>query len=268
MPHRRVVILSPGGRFLSELLALLARRGTPVDALVLYPPSPPEGGWTTGGPGALLRRLARRVKRRLYTPPAGAAARVVRTGPLNGERMTRDLRRLRPDVVMLAHCGLVASHVLECAGEAVVNVHPGLLPWIRGSSPLGNSLLRGVPLGCSAFRVDAGIDTGRILARRLLPVSGHETPAQLREALFALWVQMAADLVAAVRDGVDEGFAQDSRFALCRTLPKADARRVIDEAVRGGVPRTLFEAWRGQCDARDLSLSPAATVRPVPVTPG
>jgi hypothetical protein len=259
-----VVILSPGGRFLSELMPVLARRRSPVDALVVYAPSrrPTSSGRRRGVPD-FLRRLAGWVRRRLYVPPAGAAVRVIHTGALNGTRMTRRLRGLRPDVVVLAHCGLLDPHVLECAREGVVNVHPGLLPWIRGSSPLGNSLQRGVPLGCTAFRVDAGIDTGRVLHRRLVPVLGGETAGQLRDNLFSLWVEMTADLVAAARNGVDEGFRQDARFALCRTLSRADAQRAIDAAVRDGVPRTAFEAWSDACDTPDLSLPWTAAVRPL-----
>jgi methionyl-tRNA formyltransferase len=258
---RRVVVLSPGGAFTSALLALLAERGSAADALLLYDPG------AAGGRRFLLpaRWLSRRVRRRLAARPAGGAARVVFTGALNGARMTDDLRRLRPDVVVLAHSGLVKPPVLEIAGEGVVNVHPGLLPWIRGSSPLANSLLRRVPLGCTAFRVDAGIDTGPIVARRLVRVRGGETAAELRDALFGLWVEMTADLVGAARAGaLPPGFAQAERFPLCRTLPPSERRTAVEEALRAGEPAALFERWRPLCHPSDLSLPAGADGPSVP----
>jgi len=259
---RRVVVLSPGGRLASALLVLLARSGTPVDALVLYVPGVLRE-WRSASPSRRLlglpllplRWLNRRVRRRLAARPAGGAGSVVFSGALNGRRLADDLWRLRPDVVVLAHCGLVAPPLLEIAREGVVNVHPGLLPWIRGNSPLGHSLLRGVPLGCTAFRVDAGIDTGRILARRLLPIGGGETAAQLRDGLFRLWVEMTADLVAAASAGeLAEGLAQGDRFPLCRTLADPEQLQAIEDAVRRGEPRALFELWRPLCQPSDLSL--------------
>jgi len=268
-----VVVLSPGGSFVSALLALLAQRGIPADALVLYAPGVAREWWRSASPaGRLLglpilplRWLRRRAKRRLAPLPPGGAARVVFSGALNGARMTRDLRRLRPDVVVLAHCGLVTPRVLEIAREGVVNVHPGLLPWVRGNSPLGNSLLLRVPLGCTAFRVDAGIDTGRVLTRRLVPIAGGETAAELRDALFRLWVEMTADLVAAASAGeIPDGFAQDRRFPLRRTLDRSDQERVIEEATRRGEPRSLFELWRPLCRPADLSLPAGADAGFVP----
>jgi hypothetical protein len=273
---RRVVVLSPGGRFTSDLMALLALRGTAVDALVLYVPgvvrewrSASPAGRLLGLPFLPLRWLRRRVRRRLAARAPGGAARVVLSGSLNGRRMTRDLRRLRPDVVVLAHCGLVAPHLLEIARDGVVNVHPGLLPWIRGNSPLGSSFLRRVPLGCTAFRVDAGIDTGRILSRRLLPVGGGETAAELRDALHRLWVEMTADLVAAAyAGGIAEGVPQEGRFRLCRTLAGTEQRLAIEDAVRRGVPKALFELWRPLCHPSDLSLPAGADAGFVPHAEG
>lgn len=180
------------------------------------------------------------------------------TGPLNGSRMLRDLARLRPETIVLAHAGLVAPSVLEIPRGGVVNVHPGLLPWIRGNSPLGHSLLRGVPLGATAFRVDPGIDTGRILFRRLLPVMGGESTAELRDALYALWVEMTVELVgAAIEDRIPAGYVQEGRFPLCRTLASAEEVEGIEEAVRSGAALALLDAWTPHCGS-DLSLPPDA----------
>lgn len=248
-----VVLLSPGGRFCEDLLAELARRGTPVDAVLIYPPTP--RGWRAARLLAPLRWLVRRARALLRPLPRGGARRLVRTGPLNGPRMARALRRLGPDRVVLAHCGLVAPALLEIPGEGVVSVHPALLPWVRGNSPVANSLLRGIPLGATAFRVDAGIDTGRILARRLLEVRGGESTAELKAALHRLWVEMTADLATAPALG--EGWTQAGRFPLARTLPAPAA----DEPVRRGVHRDLFERWRPACGP-GLDLGPDAVTPP------
>jgi folate-dependent phosphoribosylglycinamide formyltransferase PurN len=272
MSPRPVVMLSPGGRFTDEVLALMVRRGVSVDALVLYVPAL-RGAWRRA-PGRLARlralvltplRWARvRVKQRTHAVPAGAAARVLRTGALNGARMKRDLLRLRPDVLVLARCGLVDPEVVAIPREGVVNVHPGLLPWIRGNSPVASSLLRGVPLGATAFRVDAGIDTGPVLARRLVRLGGSETVAEVREALFRLWVEMTADLVADACAGrLPSGVPQRERFPLCRTLAGPADLAAMDHAVRRGDAKALLDRWAPLCDPSNHSLAPDADASPI-----
>lgn len=260
---RAIVLLSPGGRFVSSVLAALHRAGTPVDALVLYDAATRRGGRGVAAlPYRLVRDAVRWVLRRvrvLRDPRyAVGARRIVVTGPRNGRGMVRDLGRLRPEVIVLAHCGLVAADVLEIPRNGVLNVHPGLLPWVRGNSPLGNALLRGVPLGATAFRVDAGIDTGGILHRRLLPVAGGESTAELRDALYELWVELTVELVgAAIEDRIPVGYVQEGRFPLCRTLASAEEVEAIEEAVRSGAAGALLDAWAPHCGS-DLSLPPDA----------
>lgn len=253
---RRVVLLSSGADFTADVLAGLRARGAAVHAVVIYPPALPAG------PGARARWVAGRLRLRASRRFRVATGCVVFTGALNGPRMARDLERLAPDVLVLTRCGLVGPHLLAIPREGTVNVHPGLLPWIRGNSPLAHSLLRGVPLGSTAFRVDAGIDTGPILERRLVSVTGGESAAGLRAALYRLWVEMTVDLAAAAcASPLPAGAAHPARFPLCRTV--SDAEADVEGAVGRGVAKALFDRWRPRCDAR-LVLPEHADAEPAP----
>jgi hypothetical protein len=246
-----VVLLSPGCSFVDDVLAGLEERGGAVDSIVIYRPPAPRRPWM------LARWLVRRAHLRLGRSRR-SGPRVVFTGALNGRRMSRDLDRLRPDVLVLARCGLLAPHVLAIPREGVVNVHPGLLPWIRNANPLANSLARHVPLGATAFRVDAGIDTGRLLERRLVPVAGGETAEGLRGALYRLWVEMTAELaLAAARGLLPAGTPQAGRFPLCRPVSDPEGIAAMEDAVRRGVPKQLFERWKLLCGPRE-TLPPDA----------
>ena len=211
------------------------------------------------------RAAGQHLRHRRTAREAGGGTRVVITGRLNGAWMTRDLRRLAPDVVVLAGCGLLAPKVLEIAREGVVNVHPGLLPWIRGNDPLANSLLRGVPLGATAFRVDAGIDTGGILERRLVPVRGGESRNDLRLAMDRLWVEMTAELVAAAAAGpLPAAQPQRGRFPLCRAIADPARQAAVEAAVSDGTARALFERWRSAPGPAGVTLLPDADAELVP----
>jgi methionyl-tRNA formyltransferase len=249
----RVLVLSSGGEFTHRLLDTLEQREIALDALVLYVP-PVKAKGARARVLAPLRWLKRRLHLQLDRRVRGGARRVIYTGPLNSARMERDLRRLAPDVVVLARCGLIDDRILAVPAGGVVNVHPGLLPWIRGNSPFGNSLLRDIPLGSTAFRVDPGIDTGAILQRRLVRVAGTETHAELRDALFRLWVEMTADWIAAASTTpIPAGAAQAGRFPICRTIGAADEPAVARRFAEGMAKR-LFDRWSPLCAAPDLAL--------------
>jgi hypothetical protein len=274
---RHVVVLSSHVEFTRALLQALDERGIRPDAVVLCVPGlarewrslPSAVRRLRALPLLPLRWLSRRLGPRLDRRLRVGAQRVVFTGPPNGARMERDLRRLGPDLVVLARCALILEpSVLSIPREGVVNVHPGLLPWIRGNSPVTHAMLRGVPLGASAFRVDPGIDTGPVLERRLLPVHGGETPAQLWDALHGLWVEMTADLVqAALAAPLAPGTPQPGRFPLCRSSTAAE-RAAAAAAVLRGDARALFERWRPRCDPATLSLPLDADAELVPRAAG
>jgi len=274
---RRVVVLSSHVEFTRALLSALDERGIRPDAIVLCVPGlarewrslPSAARRLRALPLLPLRWVSRRIRPRLDRGLRVGGQRMVITGPPNGARMVKALRRLDPDVVVLARCAVILEpHLLSAAREGVVNVHPGLLPWIRGNGPVTHSVLRGVPLGASAFRVDPGIDTGPVLERRLLPVRGGETTAQLWEALHALWVEMTADLVRAALAGpLAPGTPQTGRFPLCRNSTAAE-RDAAAEAVRRGEARALFERWLPLCDPVDLSLPLDADAEFVPRAAG
>jgi hypothetical protein len=271
---RRVVVLSSHVEFTRALLQALDERGIRPDAVVLCVPGLARE-WRTLPSAARrlralpLRWLSRQLWPRLDRRLRVGALRVVLTGPPNGARMARELRRLDPDVVVLARCAVILEPpILAIAREGVVNVHPGLLPWIRGNSPVTHAVLRGVPLGASAFRVDPGIDTGPVLERRLLPVRGDESSDQLWDALHGLWVEMTADLVRAALSGpLGPGTPQPGRFPLCRNSTSAE-RDAAAEAVRRGEARVLFERCRPRCDPATLSLPLDADAELVPRAAG
>src|SRR4051812_16326868 len=274
--NRRVVILTRGRAPVRRLLERLDARGARPAGVLVYVDAPAR----ERTPGTALRRLAeplllplRRLRRRLRAWRAARAlagpAPLRVTGPLNGREMEDDLRRLAPDVLVLAGCGLLGEAVLSIPKEGTVNVHPGLLPWIRGNGAVENAVLRGIPVGCTAHWVDAGIDTGRIFARRLARLAGGEGRGELRRAAGELWLEMTTDVAAAAAAGpLPAGTPQGDRHPLCREVTDPAGLAAVDAAA--ATARAVLDRWAACCDPRDLSLPPGAEARaglplPVPV---
>jgi phosphoribosylglycinamide formyltransferase-1 len=107
----------------------------------------------------------------------------------------------RPDLVVLAgFMRLVGPVFLERFPQRVVNTHPALSPSFPGMHAPKEALEYGVKVtGCTIFIVDAGVDTGPIVAQAAVPVLDDDSAESLHERIKeqerALLVRVVADLV-------------------------------------------------------------------------
>jgi phosphoribosylglycinamide formyltransferase-1 len=87
----------------------------------------------------------------------------------------------RPDLVVLAgFMRVLGPPLLQRFPGRIINVHPALLPSFAGHSAPQDALAAGVRIsGCTVHVVDAGVDTGPIIAQAAVPVLGDDTPDSL-----------------------------------------------------------------------------------------
>ena len=97
-------------------------------------------------------------------------------------------RDLAPELIVVAAYGLILPQaVLDIPRYGCINVHASLLPAYRGASPITAALLDGLPeTGVSIMRMDAGMDTGPVLAQVSLPILPEDTTESLGERLAEL----------------------------------------------------------------------------------
>lgn len=95
---------------------------------------------------------------------------------------------LRPDLGVLADYGqIVPVALLDAPARGMLNLHPSLLPRHRGATPIPAAILAGDrETGVSLFRMDAGLDTGPLIATEAVPLAGTETAPGLEAALAAV----------------------------------------------------------------------------------
>jgi phosphoribosylglycinamide formyltransferase-1 len=111
-----------------------------------------------------------------------------------------------PDLVVSAgFMKLVGPAVLEAFGGRLINTHPALLPAFPGAHAVRDALAAGVSVtGATVHVVDAGLDTGPVLAQQEVPVRPGDDEARLHERIKAvereLLVRTVAQLVPAVMD--------------------------------------------------------------------
>ena len=91
--------------------------------------------------------------------------------------------RHRPDLVVLAGFMRVLA-AGTVSRFAMVNTHPSLLPSFPGAHAIDEALAHGVKItGVTVHLVDAGLDSGQILAQAAVPVLDGDTADSLRERI-------------------------------------------------------------------------------------
>jgi phosphoribosylglycinamide formyltransferase-1 len=124
--------------------------------------------------------------------------------------LTASVASHRPDLVVSAgFLKLVGETFLTTFGGRLLNTHPALSPSFPGMHGPADALAHGVKVtGCTLFVVDAGVDTGPIVAQRAVPVLEDDTAETLHERIKASERTM---LVEAVGRIARDGFTVDGR---------------------------------------------------------
>jgi len=106
----------------------------------------------------------------------------------------------RPDLVVSAgFMKILGPQFLSAFPGRVVNTHPALLPAFPGAHAVPESLAYGVRVtGCTVHLVDAGMDTGPILAQRAVEVLDDDDDAALHERIKVVERRLLVDVLAAL----------------------------------------------------------------------
>jgi phosphoribosylglycinamide formyltransferase 1 len=118
--------------------------------------------------------------------------------------LTESCASYRPDLVISAgFMKLVGQDFLARFAGRFVNTHPSLLPAFPGMHGVRDALRYGVKVtGCTVFLVDAGTDTGPVIAQAAVEVREDDDEATLHERIKVAERALLADTVGKmVRDG-------------------------------------------------------------------
>ena len=141
------------------------------------------------------------------TPSAVKAAAQARGLPvaqpasLKSPEAQAELAALQPDVMVVAAYGLILPQaVLDIPRRGCLNIHASLLPRWRGAAPIQRALLAGdVQTGITIMQMDAGLDTGAMLTKTVVPIRETDTAGSLHDALAAA----GAQAIVAALSGLD-----------------------------------------------------------------
>ncbi len=120
--------------------------------------------------------------------------RVCQPDSFKGSEAQQELADLQPDLMVVVAYGLILpAAVLEIPMCGCVNVHASLLPRWRGAAPIQRAIIAGdTESGVTLMQMEAGLDSGPMLARATCPINPADTAGILHDRL----AQLGADLLA------------------------------------------------------------------------
>lgn len=149
--------------------------------------------------GRGLKPVAPPVKR----IAAARGVQVDQPANLKASGVQEELRRRRPDAIVVAAYGLILPQaLLQIPRFGGVNVHASLLPRWRGAAPIQRALLAGDrETGVSIMQMDEGLDTGAVLLRESVPILADDTAGSLHDRLAELGGRLIVRVLSALEDG-------------------------------------------------------------------
>jgi len=151
---------------------------------------------------------------------------VYQPASLKDEGVQLRLAALDADIMVVVAYGLILPQaVLDIPRFGCLNVHASLLPRWRGAAPIQRAIEAGdTTTGITIMQMDAGLDTGAMLATVSCPISPRTSAADLLENLALLGPPLLQQVLADIEHYQGKSRAQDDKQATyAHKILKAEA---------------------------------------------
>lgn len=192
---------------------------------------------------------------------------VLQPTSLKDPNVQKQLRELNADLMVVLAYGLILPQaVLDVPRLGCINIHASLLPRWRGAAPIQRAILAGDnETGITIMQMDAGMDTGAMLAKYPCAISDTDTSADLFQRLTALAQHAIIDSLQLLQTGSLHAQSQDeSKATYAPKIAKEDAKInwqqsaiEIDRAIRAYNPWPIAFT---QCGSETLRVWQAEVV--------
>jgi len=183
-------------------------------ALVLTQPDRPSGRGMRPAESA-VKRLAQERELAVFQPAT-----------LKDPESLAQIVAAQPQVLVVAAYGLLLPQaVLDCAPLGALNVHASLLPRWRGAAPIQRAILAGDrESGITIMKMDAGLDSGPMLAQSAIQVTEDDDAGTLHDRLAGLGAEMIVSALSAVETGRASYTPQPAKgVTYARKIDKAES---------------------------------------------
>lgn len=116
---------------------------------------------------------------------------------LKGAEEQAEFAALGADVAVVVAYGLILPQpVLDAPRLGCLNIHASLLPRWRGAAPIHRAVMAGdAETGVAIMQMEAGLDTGPVLAEARTPIGAEDTTADLHDRLSGMGAALIVDVL-------------------------------------------------------------------------
>ena len=173
------------------------------------------------GRGRKMRASAVKVMAEQHGVP------VLQPHSLRDAHVLRALKDHHADLMIVAAYGLILPPaVLATPPLGCINVHASLLPRWRGAAPIQRAIESGdEETGVCIMRMEKGLDTGPVLARRNCPIGNRDTAGTVHDKLATIGRDLLLQTLEPLAAGTLTATSQDDPIATyAKRFDKAEAR--------------------------------------------
>lgn len=125
------------------------------------------------------------------------------------------LRAFDADIMVVAAFGqILPQTILDMPKYGCINVHASLLPKYRGAAPIQWSIINGDRFtGVTIQRMDIGVDTGDMIAKKEIRIAEDETGGSLFDKLAVIGAELCVETMDRIEKGSAEYIPQDHKQA-------------------------------------------------------
>ena len=210
----RLVFMGSADIACPSLEALLQEPSVDVVGVVTQPDRPK---------GRRLQTSACAVKAHIE----GAGVPILSPQNVNTQESLDALTALQPDlIVVIAYGQILKPTILAIPRLGCINVHTSLLPQYRGAAPIQWAVANGdAETGVTIIHMDAGMDTGDIIAQRTIPIGLTETAGMVHDSLAIAGAGLLCEAIRDIQAGSARRQPQDESLAThAPKLTKEDGR--------------------------------------------
>ena len=140
------------------------------------------------------------------------------------DEMKLKLTQLNPSIIIVASFGLILpDYILKIPALGVINIHPSLLPKLRGPSPISSAIIEGMTrTGVSIIKMVKELDAGPILFQEEFKIDENYNAEQLGLKLFNLAAKNLNQTVKKIVDKSISEISQDHSLATYTKMVKKD----------------------------------------------
>ena len=190
------------------------------------------------------------------------------------------LRKHQPDIIIVAAFGqIVPKSILDMPKYGCINIHASLLPKYRGAAPIQWAVINGEDVtGVTIMRMNEGIDTGDMIAKKTVRLAEDETGGSLFDKLAQVGAQLCVETMDIIEAGKAEYIPQNNEEATHTSMIRKELGLIdwnksaveIERLIRGlnqwpsaytNLSGKTFKIWKAKVVSEENTYEPGCICR-------